>query len=735
MFERDDGNELTGRVQRLRYVDESSHWTVATLASDKAGTTTIVGHLPGVREGMDLRLTGQWVRDAKYGRQFRASTYAELVPATLDGVTAYLASGFIPGIGSRMAGRIVEHLGAEALNIIAETPERLREVPGLGKKRVEQIVSSFRERRGAQTALVFLYGLEITPGLANRIYQRYGDDTVGVVRANPYRLAEEVHGIGFQTADRVARGLKIGHDHPARSRAACYHCLLAARSDGHCFLPRGELVSRAVDLLSGGSAYRDGPLAEEADVVSAVTALAMDGKVKLSPSVEGDESVYLGSLYDAERGLAIRLASLLASPVTGAEASRRVEAASQRLGIELAPGQRGAVQTVLERGTAIITGGPGTGKTTIIRALLEALDLAPTDIALAAPTGRAAKRMGEATGHEAKTLHRLLAYSPVEHQFQRNEMDPLEVGLVIVDEASMLDVPLFWALIRALPAEARLVLVGDVDQLPPVGPGSPFGDLVRSGLLPVARLTEIFRQGAGSAIVETAHAINSGNPPVVSGPKAPLSDFYFIEREEPEAIASTIERLVKDRIPGRWGFDPIRDVQILAPMRSGIIGVEQLNIRLQALLNPKGEELTVGKTTYRIGDKVMQIRNDYDRNVFNGDVGYVHQIQRKDRRVIVAIDNRPIVYERDQLDQLVLAYAVSVHKSQGSEYPAVVIPVSTQHYMMLRRNLLYTAVTRGKELVVLVGSTRAARIAVQRADVAMRNSRLVERLRDALERG
>ncbi len=721
---------LDGLVDRIRFTSpDGTHFTVASLkTSTSAMPVTVVGQLPGFTEGMQVRLTGDWVEDHRYGRQFRAQTYVELVPSTPDGLKAYLSSGFIPGIGPKIAARIVAIFGAETLDVITGDPDRLSEVAGLGEKRRASVIKAIKERRGAQEALVFLYGLGITPGLANRIYQKYGDATVTVIRQNPYRAAEEVHGVGFAKADQVARGLQIEHSAPERIRAGVYHTLLAARGEGHCFLPRPQLLDAAAHLL-GVPVDAVGP---------GLTSLAMDRRVILDdlPDDPGESAVYLTPLYEAETLLDRRLGTLLTSFAEGtsdaSDISDRIDRAERQLEMTLAPGQRRALLEALQSGFSIITGGPGTGKTTIIRALLHAAGVPRARTALAAPTGRAAKRMTETTGCPAKTIHRLLEYSPSDHVFQRDEHDPLNADLVIVDEASMLDVSLCHALVRAIEPGARVVFVGDVDQLPPVGPGAPFTDLIRSNVIPVARLDRIFRQGAGSAIIDNAHMVNEGRTPKVTKPGTPLQDFYFIEREEPAQILALIEHLVAQRIPDRFGFDPIDDVQVLSPMRAGLLGIHNLNERLQALLNPResagAQELTHGTSTFRLGDKVMQIRNDYDRNVFNGDVGRVAKIDPKESRLIVNIDGQPVVYKRDQLDELVLAYAVSVHKSQGSEYSAAVLPVSTQHFKMLQRNLLYTGITRGKRLVVLVGTTKALGIAVRNAEISKRFTLLAQRL-------
>jgi len=714
---------LEGVVQAIRFVNPENFWTVASVRTPE-GEATLVGPMPGLAEGMTVRAEGRWEENPRFGRRFKSDRYTEVVPATKEGLARYLASGFVPGIGEKLAKRLVEAFGERTIDVILATPDRLGEVQGLGKKRALALQDAFRERRGAQDALVFLMGLDIPRGLALRILKKYGDGTVAAVRQNPYKLAQEVHGIGFIKADQVARGLRIPADHPERIAAGLVHALREARDEGHVRVRKAALFERAAGLLELGHELIVPVLGELADARRVVVVPHED------PTV-ADEVVYLATLFDAEVGVAQHLGRL-AAVRSGAVDTSRIGPAAAHLGIELAPGQSHAVALALASSVAIVTGGPGTGKTTIIRTLLESAPVEVTRVALAAPTGRAAKRMAEATGRPALTMHRLLEFNPQEGAFQRDEENPIAADLVIIDEASMVDLLLFHALVKALPTGARLVLVGDKDQLPPVGAGAPLTDLISSGRIPVARLTEIYRQGKGSAIVEAAHSLNEGRPVPPTPPGEALRDFYFVVREDPEQIRAMIEHLVLVRIPERFGLDPVRDIQVLAPMRAGPIGVEILNERLQALLNPppppeegaaefKLESAPSG-AAFRAGDKVMQIRNDYERGVFNGDVGIVRRVAGG--KLEVEVDEKLVVYERDSWDDLVLAYAVTVHKSQGSEYPAVVIPVSTHHFKMLRRNLLYTAVTRGKRLVVLVGTEKAMRIAVSNGSVEVRDSGL-----------
>jgi len=725
---------LEGTVEHVRFQNPESFWTIAVVrpAGHSQDPFTIVGALPGLAQGMVVRVDGRWEESSKFGRQFKAERYTEIIPATAAGLKAYLASAGIKGIADKTAARIVETFGSDTMDVIMNSPERLTEVPKLGDTRAKAIVQAFTERRGAQDALVFLLGLGIGRGYAMRILKRYGDDTVRIVRQNPYKLAQDVHGIGFVKADQVAHGMAIADDHPERLKAGLLHVLREARGEGHVRVPRGMLFERAKALLG----------VELPVIEPHLVDLVQLQRVVLDQTDAGDDVVYLTSLFEAEVGVAWHLARLMDGHGEDLpDPEETVARASATLGIALAPGQSKAVQMALAEPLVILTGGPGTGKTTIIRTLLEATSLRGNDVALAAPTGRAAKRMAEATGRPALTLHRLLEFNPMDGTFTRAEEDPIAAKLIIVDESSMVDLPLMYALVRAIAEGARLVLVGDRDQLPPVGPGAPLTDLIQCERVPVARLTQIFRQGKGSSIVEAAHRLNSGQVVPPTPPMRPgevPADFHFVAREDPEQIRQMIELLVSVRIPERFGLDPKRDVQVLSPMRSGPLGIDILNERLQTLLNPAPPEspdllgVDRPRLPFRAGDKVMQIRNDYERGVFNGDIGFVRQIEPRGP-MLVDVDDKLVTYEREAWDDLVLAYAVTVHKSQGSEYPAVVMPLSTHHFKMLRRNLIYTGVTRGKRLVVLVGTERAMRIAVANASIETRDSGLDRRLAEALQ--
>jgi exodeoxyribonuclease V alpha subunit len=762
---------LDGTIERFVFRNDDSAFTVARLAATDHTMATVVGELVGVSEGVPLRLRGRWVDDRKFGRQFRIATYQLRAPETLVGIERFLGSGIIPGIGPELARRLVSHFGMDTLEVIDRAPERLVEVSGIGAGRAAKLAAAFAAQRHVQDVMVFLRGHGVSAAFAARIVKKYGKDAINVVRANPYRLAHEIWGIGFRTADSIAEKLGIARDAPERLEAGLLHALETSAEDGHMHLPDDELIAAAAELL-GVAADRLAPRlgALEASRLIVRETLGHRGACSMLPWA-----------HDAEATAAALLAQLIRTPARGLalDIHAAIHAFEAVTGVQLAAQQRRAVEAALVDKCTVITGGPGVGKTTIVKAIVHLARLVHRRVALAAPTGRAAKRLGEATVMEAMTLHRLLEFQPHEGGFQRGPSNPLDADLLVVDEASMVDAQLFSAVVAALRPGAQLVLVGDIDQLPSVGAGAVLSDVIDSEAATVIRLTEIFRQAAASQIVVSAHAINAGElpvldppaPPAGAAPGAPSSDFYFIARDDAEAARATIVELVAERIPARFGFDPIADIQVLAPMHRGELGTAALNRALQDRLNPgpstgpgtgtgpspeqstvpssgspaggselagagpRGAKATLsielarGERVFRRGDKVMQLRNDYDKSVFNGDIGVIATIDGEAGVLSVEFDGRLASYERSELDQLAHAYAVSVHKSQGSEYAAVVIPLVTQHYMMLQRSLLYTAVTRGKRLVVIVGSKRAVALAVRNAEARRRYTWLAERVR------
>ncbi len=713
---------LTGRIEGIRSRNPESGWTVAVVEGP-SGKATAVGVMFGVHEGDEVRLTGRWENHQKFGTQFRVESCEIAAPATARGIETYLSGGRFPGIGPETAKRIVARFGVRSLTVIQETPERLIEVEGIGRVRAERLRDGIREFREIQEVMVFLHGHGVSPAFAARIHKRYGAGTIAAVRENPYRLALEVWGIGFKTADAVARSLGFEKTSPARAEAGLLHVLHELVEEGHVHAPEHELLRATEKTLEVG-----------ADILEpALGRLAGAGLVIREELGDRGTCISRRDLWEAENAVAEAIARLLATPAKPIEldVERALAWFEKEQGLALAAQQRDAVRAAAGDKVVVITGGPGVGKTTVVNAIIRILERKGRRILLGAPTGRAAKRMTEATGRPAATLHRLLEYAPRAGGFTRNHDLPLDADLVIVDEASMLDVILARALLDAVPPAAQLVLVGDVDQLPSVGPGRVLADVIASRRPTIVRLSEIFRQAAASTIVVNAHRVNRGDAPDLAAGEG--GDFYFIEREEPADVVATILEIVADRIPRRFGLDPVNDVQVLAPMHRGDAGAANLNVALQARLNPPGPpELTRGNRTFRTGDKVIQLKNDYDKDVFNGDIGRITSIH--DGGVTVEIDGRPVAYQAEELDQLGHAFALSVHKSQGSEYPAVVVPLVTQHFLLLQRNLLYTAITRGKRLVVLVGTRKALGIAVRNDDTKLRWTWLAERLRSCAAR-
>jgi exodeoxyribonuclease V alpha subunit len=711
---------LAGLVERVTFHNEQNGFCVLRLkVKAERELITLIGHTPVVSPGEYAAASGHWVTDREHGRQFRAVFVKISPPTTLTGIERYLASGMVKGIGPVYAGKLVQAFGAAVFDVIEHSPQRLREIPGIGEIRARKITSGWADQKVIREIMVFLHAHGVSTSRAVRIFKTYGQAAIAIVKENPYRLAQDIRGIGFLSADTIAQKVGIAKDSPLRAQAGISYALSEASEQGHCGLPYAELVPLAVKLLDIPAAIIEAAIAQE-----------IANEVLLPDTVEGQACVFLAPLYYAEQSIAAQMQRLKREVTTlpAFAADKAIPWVEQKLAIQLADSQKQAVRLALSCKLLVITGGPGVGKTTLVNSILTIMAAKGVKPLLCAPTGRAAKRLGESTGLEAKTIHRLLEINPINGQFKRNADNPLACDLLVADECSMIDVPLANQLLSAVATSTTLILVGDVDQLPSVGPGQFLGDVIDSGAVPVVRLTEVFRQAAASRIVRSAHQINQGVFPSLPA-KGEASDFYLVAAEEPEAIAQTVVDLVQTRLPGKFRIDPLRDIQVLCPMNRGITGARGMNQALQAVLNPPGEN-SVDKfgNRFSVGDKVMQIENNYDRDVFNGDIGFVTALDADEKELTVAFDGREINYPFGELDELVLCYATTIHKSQGSEYPVVVIPISTQHYMMLKRKLIYTGITRGKALVVLVGQKRALAMAVKGKQVQRRWSKLKERL-------
>jgi exodeoxyribonuclease V alpha subunit len=726
---------LAGSIERVTFHNPANGFCVLRIkARGHRELVTVVGHAAEISAGEWVTVSGTWVNDREHGQQFKAAFLRSSPPTTGEGIEKYLGSGMIRGIGPIYASKLVAVFGAEVFEVIEQTPERLLEVSGIGKVRAGRIAQAWADQKVVREIMVFLHSHGVGTARAVRIFKTYGNDAVQVMAENPYRLARDIRGIGFRTADAIAARLGIEPTAMIRLRAGINYALLEASGEGHCGLPAAELLKLAGELLAEErpdetGASRRVPL-EPALIQTALDMELSEGSV-VADSLAGEPGIFLSHLHRDERGIAEALLELAqgAPPWGVIDAQRAIGWVERRLGLELAASQRAAVELALASKVLVITGGPGVGKTTLINAILQILAAKQLRIQLCAPTGRAAKRMSEATGLEAKTIHRLLEFDPAAYGFRRNSDLPLECDLLVVDETSMVDVPLMASLLAAVPEQAALLLVGDVDQLPSVGPGQVLADLIGSCAVPVTRLTEVFRQAASSRIITSAHAINAGRMPDLqprSGKsEAELSDFYFLSAETPEQAVNLILKLVAERIPARFGLDPIGQVQVLCPMARGGCGARALNAELQQVLNPDPAE-QVERFGWRFapGDKVMQIANDYEKEVFNGDLGTIDSLDVDNSELTAVFDGRAVTYGWGELDALVPAYACTIHKSQGSEYPAVVIPLLTQHYAMLQRNLVYTGITRGKQLVVLVGQKKALAMAVKNHRGRKRYTRL-----------
>lgn len=722
-----EGDHVTGLVERVTYHSEESGFAVLKVkVRGQRELVTVVGTLPSVSAGEWLDARGRWVIDAQHGRQLRADALRTSRPDTPEGIERYLGSGTVKGIGPHLAGRLVGAFGRDVFRVVEEEPERLREVEGIGPVRQGRIVGAWREQRVVREIMVFLHSHGVSTSRAFRIFKTYGEAAIETVQHDPYRLARDVRGIGFVTADIIAERLGIDRHSELRARAGVEHVLAELTDDGHCAFPRDALLTRAAAMLE----------IPQPIVADAVEHELSSGRLVAGRDDRGGLLVYLAALHAAEVRVARSLVRLAGGrhPCPPIDVARAVAWVEGRTGITLAPAQRTALELATRAPLLVITGGPGVGKTTLVRSIVAVLLAKGLRVELAAPTGRAAKRLAEATGAGARTIHRLLAVDPSSGRFRHDAEHPLEGDVFIVDETSMIDLPLADHLLRAIPRGAALVLVGDVDQLPSVGPGCVLRDIIASGVAPVCRLTEVFRQAATSAIVTNAHRINRALLPVYPRSRAEATggdEFFFVEAAEPAHAVELVVRMVKESIPRRFGLDPRDDVQVLTPMQRGELGARNLNLVLQAALNPAGASVQRFGWTFRVGDKVMQLENDYDKEVFNGDIGRIGAIDELARELDVRFDGRAVTYAFDELDELAPAYATTVHKAQGSEYPAVVVPVHTQHYPLLQRNLLYTAVTRGRHLVVLVGTRQALSIAVRRADAGTRITTLARRLVEA----
>ena len=712
---------LAGLVERVTFHNaENGFCVLRAKARGHRDLVTIVGHAAIISAGEWITASGEWINDRAHGQQFKARFLKTSAPSSIDGIEKYLGSGMIRGIGPVYAKKMVKAFGEKVFDVIEAEPDRLREVTGIGAVRAKRITDAWAEQKIVREIMVFLHSNGVGTARAVRIFKTYGADAVQVMTENPYRLARDIRGIGFKSADAIAMKLGIEKTAMIRLRAGISYALTEAMDEGHCGLPTDQLIPLAEELLE----------APKELILTALELERSEGAV-IADKVGDTACIFLAGLYRAEQAIADRLIRIVNGrlPWAWIDEEKAVPWVEKRSGLQLADSQRAAIRLALMAKALVITGGPGVGKTTIVNSILKILAAKGVRLLLCAPTGRAAKRMTEATGVEAKTIHRLLEVDPKSGGFKRNADNPLDCDLLVVDEASMVDVMLMQALMKATPDNAALLIVGDIDQLPSVGPGQVLADIIGSGAVPVVRLTEVFRQAAASRIIINAHRINQGAMPGLSAP-AGESDFYFVPAEDPETAVQRILELVKTRIPKRFGLNPIRDIQVLCPMNRGGVGARSLNIELQAALNPAGErKVERFGWTFAPGDKVMQIENDYDKEVYNGDIGYIDDVDPEAGELKASFDGRSVTYGFGELDTLVPAYAATIHKSQGSEYPAVIIPVLTQHYAMLQRNLLYTGVTRGKRLVVLVGQKKAIAIAVRNVSGRRRWSKLDEWLR------
>ena len=729
---------LSGTIERITYHNADNGFCILRLnVKNKRDLVTLVGSLPSVFAGEFIQSKGKWINNKEHGLQFKASFIKATTPNTLEGIEKYLSSGLIRGIGAHYAKKLVICFKEDVFEVIEQSPEKLVEVPGIGKIRAERISKSWFEQKIVREIMIFLQSHGVGTTRATRIYKTYGDDAIKIVTDNPYRLAKDITGIGFLTADSIARKLGIEANSIIRAEAGISFTLLEASGEGHCGLPRDKLITSAIKLLE-----IDSLIIEEG-----LSRVLVNGEVT-SSTIEEEEVIFLSSYYRYEQIIADKLKKLKYKPLPWDKINLEtaIPWVEKKLSISLATSQREALSKALSTKLLVITGGPGTGKTTLVKSILTILKAKNIIINLGAPTGRAAKRLSESCGLEAKTIHRLLEFSPGGIGFKHNQDNPLEADLVVVDEASMIDVALMSSLLKAIPESCVLIIVGDVDQLPSVGPGNVLGDIIKSNYIPVVILTEIYRQAADSLIITNAHRINKGLFPLLpqtntdkntdnsssinNNDNKKLNDFYFIKAEKGEDIFKKTLSMIIDRIPKKFHFDAVKDIQVLCPMQHGGSGAGSFNIEIQKVLNPP-TEASIEKygLVFSVKDKVMQIENDYDKEVYNGDIGFIQSINKIDQEMVISFDNREIKYDFSDLDKIILAYAITIHKSQGSECPVVIIPVLMQNYMMLKRNLIYTAVTRGKNLVIIIGEKKALTLALHAKRITKRYSKLKEWLK------
>jgi len=709
---------LSGVVERITFANEENGFSVIKIKSKGfTDLVTVVGNLAGINVGSVIKLNGQWKNNSKFGKQFAVESYSEEVPATIYGIEKYLGSGLIKGIGPKFAKSIVRYFKENTIEIIENEPRRLLEVEGIGNKRIEIIINAWNDQKEIKNVMIFLQSAGVSTTYAVKIYKQYGADSIKLVKENPYRLADDIWGIGFKTADKIAEQLGFERNSPERAQAGIVYCLNDLTNDGHCYSNKEALICVSKEILD----------VEEVLIENSINFLIETKKV-----IVDEDRIYLPVFYHCEVGVAKKIIEILdgKSNIVISDLDSIIKSVQYRNRIHFDEQQVLAIKSAVSSKFMVLTGGPGTGKTTTTMAIISVFLNVGARFCLAAPTGRAAKRLSETTKMEAKTIHRLLEYSPAEG-YKKNEKNVLNCDVLIIDESSMIDIILMYNLLKAISGETIVILIGDIDQLPSVGPGNVLKDVINSEVLNVAKLEKIFRQAANSEIITNAHRINKGFLPYLKSRKD--GDFFFIEEEDPIKIKEIISDLCKNRLPNYYGVDPIDDIQVLCPMQRGEIGVISLNATLQENLNDNNVKISYMGNTYKKYDKVMQIKNNYDKNVFNGDIGRIINIDLEDKKVVTQFDDKEVIYDSTELDELILSYAATIHKSQGSEFKIVVAPFSTQHFMMLQRNLLYTCVTRAKKIFVLIGTVKALSIAVSNNKVLKRNTRLSERLKNEKE--